>query len=78
MLLDVDIEDLAWVLDYTAESEETDSEDCVVRAARRLILQLGEQLPPLVMDAIDDLLEDQRGFRLQDMSAMWRASSGDA
>ena len=70
MLLDLDLEDMAWVLDYVAESEETDSEDCVVRAAKRLIGQLGSQLPSFVMSATDDMLDDGR-YRMPNMSQVW-------
>lgn len=66
MLLDLDLVDLAWVLDYVAENELTplgDAEDCVVRAARRLIEKLKDQMEPDEIERVDEGLNELRFVR---------------
>jgi hypothetical protein len=75
MLLNLNLEDLAWVLDYVSEEDENEpddtpsvnlddipSNDCVVRASKRLIRQLREQLPAVVMAAVKGELARARGI----------------
>ncbi len=67
MLLELELSDLAWVIDYVAEDEpaslQSDDDDCVVRAARRLIDQLNEQFEPEEIARIDAHLEKVRRIR---------------
>ena len=70
MLLDLDVQELAWVLDYVAETEPAyEFNDCVVRAARRLISQLGDQLPAPLMHALSEGVE--RPMRSSKAHALW-------
>ncbi len=74
MLLDLDLVDLAWVLDYVAENELTplgDAEDCVVRAARRLIEKLKDQMEPDAIAEVDDMLTKHRPIRWPVCRELW-------
>ena len=67
MLVNLNLEDLAWVLDYVSEGDEVDlddigGDDCVVRASKRLIGELRGQLPPIVMAAVRAKTDSIRGF----------------
>ena len=49
MLLNVNVDDLCWVVTYIGEDSETDYEDDVVKAAHRLIAQMKPQLPDAIL-----------------------------
>ncbi len=71
MLLNLNVRDLCWVLEYVWEEGEVDEEDDVVKAARRLISQLKPQVPDAVLAEIEECLENGRPLRLPTMRGVW-------
>jgi len=79
MFLNLELSDLAWVLEYVADDDDCDDDDTtdtVVRAAKRLIAELKDQLDSDQIAEIDRRLKAIRAIRWTE--DLWREPTREA